>query len=231
MHSIIAASSVPVPARLSPLAWWRPDADTLSLVSGKVAAWAGRGSLGVTLTQSTDAIRPTYTASGARGGRPCVEATSAGQLLSASGVTLPRECAVWVVTGSITTHGFLLSHYDGGGCRSYFYSAGAAAYCVASSAGVLFARASVPWTPAASSLLGVYDGSSIVVYDENIDAGGSIFGHALDAENISGTLYAFSGNAEWAGVLQVYEMAIFPASVMSVAARAALQAYVTARYG
>ena len=231
MHSVIAASSVPVPARLSPLAWWRPDADTISLVSGKVAAWVGRGSLGVTLTQSTDAIRPIYTASGARGGRPCVEATSVGQLLSVTSVTLPRECAVWVVTGTVGTHGFLLSHYDGANRRFYCYTAGTAAYYVANSSGSVIALTAVPWTAANSSLLGVYDGSSIVVYDENIDVGGSLFGGTFGAENITGTLYAFSGNAELASVAQVYEMAIFPASAMTATNRAALQAYVTARYG
>ena len=218
------------PARLSPLAWWRADSG-VTLAGSKVAAWSSSGSLGVTLTQSTDAIRPIYTASGARGGRPCVEATSAGQVLTATSVTLPREIGIWVVTGTVTTYGILLSHYDGGARRHYVYTTGSAAYYVANSAGTFFARTAVPWTPAASSLLGVYDGSSIVAYDENIDAGGSLLGDTFGAENITGTLYAFSGNAELASVAQVYEMAIFPASVMTAENRAALQTYVTARYG
>lgn len=217
------------PARLSPLAWWRADSG-VTLAGSKVAAWSSIGSLGVTLTQSTDAIRPTYTASGARGGRPCVEATSAGQLLSAASITLPRECAVWVVTGTVTTHGFLLSHYDGGARRHYFYSAGNAAYYTANNSGGFVGRTGVPWSAASSSLLGVYDGTTVVAYDDNVDAGGSITGAPIASLDVTGTLYALSGNAELASVAQVYEMGIFPASVMSVANRAALQAYVTARY-
>ena len=218
------------PARLSPLAWWRADSG-VTLVGSKVAAWSSSGSLGVTLTQSTDAIRPIYTASGARGGRPCVEATSAGQVLTATSVTLPREIGIWVVTGTIGTHGFLLSHYDGGARRHYFYSGGTAAYYTANNSDEFVARTGVPWSAASSSLLGVYDGATVNVYDDNVDAGGFIIGSPIAALDVTGTLYALSGNAEFASVAQVYEMGIFPASVMSVANRAALQAYVTARYG
>lgn len=219
------------PARLSPLAWWRPDADVVTLVGSKVATWTDRGSLGATLTQSTDAIRPIYTASGARNGRPHVAATSAGQLLTAAGVTLPRECAVWVVTGTVTTHGFVLSHYDGSNRRFYFYSAGNAAYYVANGSGSLIARSAVPWSAANSALLGVYDGATITAYGDNVNAGGSLLGGAFGSENISGTIYALSGNAELASVVQVYEMAIFPASVMTTENRARLQAYEDERYG
>jgi hypothetical protein len=234
--SAMAAAAVWTPARLSPLLWWRPDADAVTLVTGKVASCVDRGSLVAPLVQSTDAIRPTYVASGARNGRPCIEATATGQLLTAAGVTLPREVAIWIVTGTIATAGFAFTHLVGATRSHYLYPPGVAAFQVSNAAGSLYWARFSSWAAgkiANRGLLGIYDGTAIDVYSNNTNENGSTTGAAFASSNVTGTVGLFcSPDGVNPSVMQIYEAAVFPASSLTSSAnRQFLRDYELARYG
>jgi len=222
------------PKRLQPLAWWR--ADVVDLVGSKVAAWPDRSGNGVHLVQTNDVIRPTRVASVAgRKNKPCIEATATGQLLTAAGVTLPREIAIWVVTGTIATQGFAFTHLTGTNRSHYLFIPGVAAFQVSNAAGSLFWARFSSWATSKvvnRSLLGIYDGANIDVYSNNANENGSTTGAAFASSNVTGTIGLFcSPDGVNPSAMQIFEAAIFPAAQLaSVSARAALHAYQTARY-
>jgi hypothetical protein len=233
-NSALAQAETWTPKRLSPLAWWR--ADVVDLVGSKVAAMPDQSGNGAHLLQTTDSLRPTYVSSVAgRKGQPCIETTSAGQLLTAAGVTLPREVALWVVTGTIATQGFVLTHLVGANRSHYLYLPGVAAMNVTNAAGSLFFARFSSWATGKivnRSLLGLYDGTNIDVFSNNINENGTTSGAAVPASSQTGTVGLMcSPDGVNPSVMQVFEAAIFPAEqLVSVSARAALQAYQAARY-
>lgn len=230
------AAGIWTPKALSPLAWWRADLGvTLDGGSGKVAAWADQSGNGVHLVQGSDAIRPSRIASVAgRKNKPCIEATATGQLLSATGITLPREIAIWVVTGTIATQGFAFTHLVGANRSHYLYLPGVAAFIATNAAGSLyFARfSSWPAGVANRGLLGIYDGTNIDVYSNNVNQNGSVTGAAIPSSNQTGTIGLFcSPDGVNPSAMQIFEAAIFPAAqLVSASARATLHAYYNARY-
>ncbi len=223
------------PKALSPFAWYRANLG-VSLVVGKVAAWADQSGNGYHLSQASDSLRPTYVTSGARKGQPCIETTSAGQLLTSASVTLPRELALWVVTGTIATPEFALTHLVGTHQSHYLYLDGVAAFNVTDPSGWLYFARYSSWASgniANRSLLGVYDGTNIDVFSNNVNENGISAGAPIPTSNQSGTLGLFcSPDGVHPSVMQIYEAAIFPAAQLSSAtARARLQDYTVARYG
>lgn len=202
-------------------------------MGSKVASLTDRGSLGATLTQSTDANRPTWNASGARGGQPYMEAIATGQLLTSASVTLPREVAIWVVTGTVTTAGFAVVHQSAGVRTHYLYLPGVGAFSATNAAGSLFFTRFSSWTTANRGLLGIYDGTSVDVYSNNVNANGISTGAAFASVNLTGTIGLFcSPDGVNPTVGQIYEAAIFPAASLSTsAARQLLRDYELARYG
>lgn len=235
MHSALTSTVSWSPKAFAPLAWWRADVG-MSILSGKVAGWGDQSGNGVHLTQGSDPLRPTYVTSGARKGRPCVETTSAGQVLISASVTLPRELAFWVVTGTISTQGFALTHLVGTNRSHYLYLPGIAAFNVTNSTGSLYFARFSSWASSkiiSRSLLGIYDGTNVDVFSNNVNENGSSSGAPIPASNQSGTLGMFcSPDGVNPSVMQLYEAALFPAARLSSAtARARLQDYTVARYG
>lgn len=232
MHSVVIGSSPWTPRRYSPLAWWRADVG-VSLVSSAVAGWGDQSGRGVHLAQGTPGLRPTYVTSGARKGQPCVETTTTGQLLTAAGVTLPREIAVWVVTGTVATAGFALTHLVGSNRSHYLYLPGVAAFSLTNAVGSLYFSRFSSWAYVNRGLLGIYDGANVDVYSNNVNANGSATGAAIPSSNQTGTIGLFcSPDGVHPSVMQIYEAAIFPAAQLtSTTARQRLRDYELARYG
>ncbi len=232
MHSAVIGSAPWTPRRLSPLAWWRADLG-VTLASGAVAGWGDQGGGGVHLTQGTPAIRPTYIASGARKGQPCIETTSAGQMLTAASITLPREIAIWIVTGTISTAGYAFTHRVGSNRTHYLYLPGAAAFNVTNAADTLYFLRYSSWTYANRGLLGIYDGTNVDVFSNNVNANGISIGAPFASVDLTGTIGLFcSPDGVNPTVGQIYEAAIFPAAQLtSTTARQRLRDYEFARYG
>lgn len=232
MHSTVLSTTTWTPRRYNPYAWWRADLG-VSLVSGFVSAWADQSGNGAHLLQSSAPLRPTYTASGARKGQPCIETTSAGQMLTAASITLPREIAIWIVTGTVTTAGFGLAHLVGSNRTHYLYLPGVAAFKVANADDSLYFARYSSWICANRDLLGIYDGAAVDVFSNNANANGAVVGAAVAAMDLTGTVGLFcSSDGVFPSVMQIYEAAIFPAAALaSASARQRLRDYSLARYG
>ena len=218
------------PKRLSPYGWWR--ADIADVVSGKVAALPDQSGNGHHLVQTNDALRPQYVLNVAgRKNQPCVQSTSAGQLLTAAGVTLPRECAIWVVTGSVTSGGFAMTHLVGSNRTHYLYLPGVAGFNVTNAAGSLYFARFSTWVTASRSLLGIYDGAAIDVFSNNVNANGSTTGAPFAPSSLTGTLGLLcSADGVNPSLMQVFEAAVFPAAMLSAVNRGLLHTYQSARY-
>lgn len=232
MHSAVVSSAPWTPLRYRPYAWWRADRG-VSLITGSVAAWGDQSGKGAHLVQGTPGLRPTFIASGSRKGQPCIETTSAGQMLTAASITLPREIAIWIVTGTVTTAGFGLTHLVGSNRSHYLYLPGVAAFNVTNAAGSLYFARFSSWTYANRDLLGIYDGAAVDVFSNNANANGAVTGAAFAAMDLTGTVGLFcSSDGVNPSVMQIYEAAIFPAAALaSASARQRLRDYSLARYG
>lgn len=198
------------PKRLSPYGWWR--ADIADVVSGKVAAWGDQSGNGCHLTQSSDPLRPTYTASvAARGGCPAV-VTGAGLYLEAP-MTLPREVAFVLALGS-TGGGYALSHSVGATEHHYVYSGGPATYYVRRTTGTYYYRtvSTQPVYAANTNHVVQYDGAAISLRRAGADVAMIAAGGApLTAESVAGTLRVSAGGDGSGGAsLQWLELIICP---------------------
>lgn len=154
-------------------------------------------------------------------------------MLTAASITLPREIAIWIVTGTVATAGFALTHLVGANRSHYLYLPGVAAFNATNAAGSLYFSRFSSWTYASRGLLGIYDGTSVDVYSNNVNANGITTGAAFASVNLTGTIGLFcSPDGVNPTVGQIYEGAIFPASALSSAsARQRLRDYELARYG
>ena len=220
------------PSQLAPTAWWRADMG-VTLVTSAVAAWADQSGNGAHLVQGTPGLRPTFIASGSRKGQPCIETTSAGQMLTAASITLPREIAIWIVTGTVTTAGFGLAHLVGSTRTHYLYLPGNAAFRVANADESLYFARFSSWICANRDLLGIYDGAAVDVFSNNVNENSVVYGAAFAAMDLTGTVGLFcSPDGVFPSVMQIYEAAIFPAAALaSASARQRLRDYSLARYG
>lgn len=163
-----------------------------------------------------------------------MEATSTGQLLTSASVTLPREVAIWVVTGTVTTAGFAVVHQSAGVRTHYLYLPGVGAFSATNAAGSLFFTRFSSWTTANRGLLGIYDGTNVDVFSNNVNANGTSTGAAFASSNVSGNVGLFCSPNDGVNpsAMQIYEAAIFPAASLSTsAARQLLRDYELARYG
>lgn len=154
-------------------------------------------------------------------------------MLTAASITLPREIAIWVVTGTISTAGFVFAHLVGSNRSHYLYLPGVAAFNVTNAAGSLYFARFSSWTYASRGLLGIYDGTNVDVFSNNVNANGTSTGAPFASMSLTGTVGLFcSPDGVNPTVGQIYEAAIFPASALSsVSARQRLRDYEFARYG
>lgn len=199
------------PAQLAPYAWYRGDLG-ITLVGGKVSAWADQSGNGAHLTQSSDPLRPTYTASvAARGGCPAV-VTGAGLYLQCS-ISLPREIAYVLALGSVST-GYVLSHGAGATEYHYFYSGGPATFYARASTSSQYYRTveTQPALAAHTNHIVQYDGTAITLRrgGSNV-AMSAASGSPLTPESISSTLrVCASGAGSGGATLQVLELIVCP---------------------
>ena len=212
------------PSQLAPYAWYRGDLG-ITLVGGKVSAWGDQSGNGAHLTQTTDALRPTYVSSvAARGNCPAV-VTGSGLYLEGS-ITLPREVAFVLALGTVGA-GYALSHSIGWTEYHYVYSSTAATYYVRRTSAEWYYRtvSTQPAYTANTNHVAQYDGSSITLRRAGVDvAMGAPVGSPLVAESVTGTLRvgADAGGSNGAN-LQWCELIICPP--LTASQFAALDAY------
>lgn len=224
MHSIVASASLWTPRRLSPIAWYRADLG-ITLVGSKVSAWADQSGNGNHLSQSTDALRPTYVSSvAARGNCPAVD-TSGGTYLAGT-ITLPREIAFVLALGSVSS-GYGLSHGSGATEFHYFYSGSPATFYVRETTTAQYYRTvtTQPVFAANTNYIVQYDGSAITLRRAGSDvAMSSASGTPLSPESITSTLRVCAGGTGSGGAsLQVLELVV--CAPLSAPQLTALDAY------
>lgn len=212
------------PAQLAPYAWYRGDLG-ITLVGGKVSAWGDQSGNGAHLTQTTDALRPTYVSSvAARGNCPAV-VTGSGLHLEGS-ITLPREVAFVLALGTVGA-GYALSHSVGVTEYHYVYSSAVATYYARRTSGAQYYRtvSTQPAYVANTNHIAQYDGSTITLRRAGVDvAMGAPVGSPLVAESVAGTLRVGAAASGSGGAnLQWCELIICPP--LTASQFAALDAY------
>jgi hypothetical protein len=128
VHSLISWAATTDPRALPNLAaWYRAD-DVVDAGGGAISQWNDRSGNGRHATQATGSRRPTLVASvSALRNQPALSFDGNDALLTAA-FTLPRECTVLFVLGSLTSRGMICEH--GFATNWYVYSLGNAAfYC------------------------------------------------------------------------------------------------------
>lgn len=211
------------PRQLLPYAWYRADLG-ITLVGSKVSGWDDQSGNGNHLTQTIDALRPTYVASvAARGNCPAIDTTGATYVEGA--ITLPREVAFVLALGSVGS-GYALSHGSGATEYHYIYTGGPATYYTRGTTSAQYYRtvSSQPALVANTNHCVQHDGSVITLRRAGADvAMGTSVGSPF-SETIASTLrVAASGSGGGGAPLQILELII--CAPLTAPQLAALSAY------
>lgn len=211
------------PAQLAPYAWYRGDLG-ITLVGGKVAAWADQSGNGYHLSQSSDPLRPAYDATVAsRGNCPAVRTDGTTYLTGSA--TLPRELS-WVVAFGSVGPGYAFAHSNGSIEYHYTFSSGPATHFVRNTAGTSYYRTvnTQPVFVANTNLIVTYDGAAISTRRSGASvAMTSAIGTPPASESIASNLYIGRGGVGSGAALQILEIILAPP--LSAAQLVALDAY------
>lgn len=209
MHSLVA-SSLWTPKALRPYAWYRADIG-ISLVVGKVAAWADQSGNGYHLSQASDPLRPAYdTTVASRGNRPAVRTNGTTYLTGSA--TLPRELS-WIIAFGSVSSGYAFAHSNGSVEYHYTYSGGPATHYVRNTAGTSFYRtvSTQPVFVANTNLVVTYNGVAINARRSGVDLAMSLaVGNPPAPESIASTLYVGRGGGGYGASLQILEIILAP---------------------
>lgn len=184
-----AAAASWTPSLLTTKAWWdAADGATLTIVSGKISAWADKSGNGYTASQGTAGNRPAYDATGING-QPAILYTANPQTLTASTLS---------AAANVSTHYAAVRIDSVAAYRPILYSDAAAGYALrfTSTNGYLVLESAAAHTigTATSSNLGTLPYVAVVgcVYDQpsgafSLYVNGTLTGSGTDTYGFAGS--------------------------------------------